>query len=93
MRGAFFKELPLLGRPMSQMLLVDNSPISVACNADNGVLIRSWYGDRQDQELIELLAVLQELRASGQDAGRHLARRYGLQEFFQALREDAGHRH
>ena len=30
-----FEELPLLGRPMSQCILVDNSPISVACNADS----------------------------------------------------------
>lgn len=90
LRGAFFKELPLLGRPMSQCILVDNSPISVACNADNGVLCRSWYGERQDQELMELLAILQDLRAQGGDVGKHLARRYGLSEFFGTLREDAG---
>ncbi|CAJ1365262.1 unnamed protein product [Effrenium voratum] len=57
--GAYFKELSLLGRPLSKCILVDNSPISVACNAHNGVLIRSWYGDLQDQELLALLEVLE----------------------------------
>jgi len=87
LRGAFFKELGLLGRPLSQCILVDNSPISVACNADNSVLIRSWYGERNDQELMELLAVLQDLQVYGGDADRYLNHRYGLREFFHAMRE------
>lgn len=86
MRGAFFKELGLLGRPLSQCILVDNSPISLACNANNGILIKSWYGDRWDEELIDLLGVLQEVQVHGGDSDRFLADRYGLQEFFQALR-------
>uniref|UniRef100_A0A7S4RW55 FCP1 homology domain-containing protein n=1 Tax=Alexandrium monilatum TaxID=311494 RepID=A0A7S4RW55_9DINO len=87
LRGAFFKELGLLGRPMGQCLLVDNSPISVACNADHGVLIRSWYGDRHDRELVDLLAVLQDLQLQGGDVSRYLSGRYGLREFFQAMRQ------
>lgn len=86
-RGAFFKELGLLGRQLGQCILVDNSPISVACNADNGVLIQSWYGDRSDRELVDLLAVLQDLQVQGGDVDRYLSARYGLREFFEAMRE------
>lgn len=86
LRGAFFKELGLLGRPLSQCILVDNSPISVACNADHGILIRSWYGDPNDQELMDLLNILQDVRSLGGDVSNYLAGRYGLGDFFQALR-------
>jgi len=86
-RGAFFKELGLLGRPLAQCILVDNSPISVACNPDHGVLISSWYGDRNDRELMDLLGLLQDVRAHQGGTDKYLAERYGLREFFQTLRE------
>lgn len=89
LRGAFFKELGLLGRPLTQCVLVDNSPISVACNADNSVLIRSWYGDQQDKELLELLKILKET-SSQDDCRMYLGPRYGLRELFEAMRESAG---
>lgn len=90
LRGAFFKELGLLGRPLSQCILVDNSPISVACNAENSILIRSWYGDQYDQELVELIKVLKETQAHS-DCSTYLGPRYGLRELFAALRESAGY--
>lgn len=94
-RGAYFKDLALLGRQLNQCILVDNSPISVAVNADHGVLCRSWYGDRDDKELMSLLDLLQtllEVRRQGNDMDRYLAQRFGFKDFFQALRVSAGHR-
>jgi len=84
-RGAYFKELGLLGRPLSRCILVDNSPISCACNPDNSVLCRSWYGHALDRELLNLLALLEEAQQSS-NIPRHLASRYGLHDYFQALR-------
>jgi Dullard-like phosphatase family protein len=89
-RGAFFKDLGHLGRPLARCVLVDNSPISVACNPDNGILIRSWFGDPGDQELADLLNTLEVYRASGRAADRFFACRYGLRGFFGALRLEAG---
>lgn len=83
-RGAFFKECGLLGRPLSRCILVDNSPISVACNADNGILIKSWYGDAFDRELIDLLPILDDATAYP-DVTKYFAARYGLREFFEGL--------
>lgn len=85
-RGAFFKECGLVGRPLSRSILVDNSPISVACNADNGILIKSWYGDPYDRELIDLVPILEEA-ISHRDVSQYLASRYGLGSFFEAIRE------
>merc|ERR1712113_709433 len=89
LRGAYFKELGLLGRPLSRCLLVDNSAISVACNPDNGVMIRSWYSDRDDRELVELIELLQDLLKANCDVGTFLSARYGLHKFFQGLRDGA----
>lgn len=89
-QGAYFKELSLLGRPLCKCVLVDNSPISVACNAQNGVLIRSWYGDLRDQELLALLEVLEDMRRYDERIpgfDRYLSQRYGLTGFFQALHD------
>eukprot|EP00746_Dinoflagellata_sp_MGD_P011017 gnl/MRDRNA2_/MRDRNA2_122965_c0_seq1.p1 gnl/MRDRNA2_/MRDRNA2_122965_c0~~gnl/MRDRNA2_/MRDRNA2_122965_c0_seq1.p1 ORF type:complete len:520 (-),score=86.49 gnl/MRDRNA2_/MRDRNA2_122965_c0_seq1:58-1617(-) len=83
-RGAFFKECGLLGRPQAKSILVDNSPISVACNPDNSILIKSWYGDAYDRELIDLLPILDQCIAK-QDVTQYLSSRYGLREFFSSL--------
>eukprot|EP00427_Karlodinium_veneficum_P007709 CAMPEP_0169086764 /NCGR_PEP_ID=MMETSP1015-20121227/13873_1 /TAXON_ID=342587 /ORGANISM="Karlodinium micrum, Strain CCMP2283" /LENGTH=467 /DNA_ID=CAMNT_0009146951 /DNA_START=261 /DNA_END=1664 /DNA_ORIENTATION=- len=91
MRGAFFKELRLLGRPVEQCILVDNSPISTACNLDNSILIRSWYEDENDRELPALLELLQDMVLTGLDSDEYLSRRYGLREYFHGLRATVGH--
>lgn len=92
MRGAFFKELRLLGRPLHQCILVDNSPISTACNLDNSILIRSWYEDEADQELCALSELLQDMLHTGQESSEYLSKRYGLRQFFQGLREGVGNK-
>lgn len=90
-RGAFFKELSLLGRPLSQCILVDNSPISVACNGDNSILCRSWYGG-ECKELLDMLALFKTMQTHGDgNCGHFLCARYGLREYFQGLREAARH--
>mmetsp|Transcript_12188 Transcript_12188/g.23032 ORF Transcript_12188/g.23032 Transcript_12188/m.23032 type:complete len:376 (-) Transcript_12188:79-1206(-) len=68
--GAYFKELALLGRSAAKCLLIDNSPIAVACNVTNSVLIRSWYGDIRDQELLALLDVVEDMRRDQSRGGR-----------------------
>jgi len=84
--GAYFKELGLLGRSLSKCVLIDNSPVSVACNAENSVLIRSWYGGLADQELLALREVLEDMRHSstrGIGFDRYLSRPQNLHDFLQ----------
>ncbi|CAE6928004.1 ctdspl2b [Symbiodinium natans] len=84
--GAFFKELGLLGRSLSKCVLIDNSPVSVVCNTENSVLIRSWYGDMADQELLALREVLEDMRHSltrGIGFDRYLSKPQALHDFLQ----------
>ena len=58
---SFVKDLKRLGRDLKDIIIVDNSPISFALNPDNGLPILSWFDDRNDRELINLIPVLEFL--------------------------------
>ncbi len=47
---------------LSRVLLVDNSPICYALNADNGIPIETWISDPNDEALLDLLPFLDCLR-------------------------------
>eukprot|EP00435_Cladocopium_sp_Y103_P048894 s83_g14.t1 len=84
--GAFLKDLRQLGRPMERVVLVDNSPVSLALCLDNGVIVSSWTAEnRADRELLELLLLLQQCMKEA-SVSDFLVERYGLRSFVEMLR-------
>uniref|UniRef100_A0A6B2LGD7 Mitochondrial import inner membrane translocase subunit TIM50 n=1 Tax=Arcella intermedia TaxID=1963864 RepID=A0A6B2LGD7_9EUKA len=59
--GTYVKDLFRMGRPLSQMIIIDNSPHSYAFNPQNALPCESWFDDKNDGELLELLRILQHL--------------------------------
>ncbi len=59
--GIFIKDLGRVGRPLKDMIIIDNSPQSYSFNPENGIPILSWYDDRNDRALYELMPVLRAL--------------------------------
>eukprot|EP00884_Botryococcus_braunii_P003836 jgi/Botrbrau1/13453/Bobra.0082s0056.1 len=55
------KLLSCLGRDLSNIVLVDNIPLNFSYQMDNGIPIRSWYGDPGDEELLDLIPFLEHL--------------------------------
>ncbi|KAI9094559.1 NLI interacting factor-like phosphatase-domain-containing protein [Phlyctochytrium arcticum] len=60
--GTYVKDLAFIESDLSQVCLVDNSPISYQDNEDNGIPIDSWISDPRDEALLDLLPFLDALR-------------------------------
>lgn len=61
MNNAFVKDLSRLGREMTDVIIVDNSPIAYLLQPENALPILSWYDDMTDRELPRLGNVLERL--------------------------------
>ena len=59
--GAFVKDLSRLGRDVTQCIIIDNSPPAYRLHRSNAIPITSWFSDKQDKELCELLPYLDEI--------------------------------
>lgn len=60
--GTLVKDLSVVERDLSQVCLIDNSPISFALNHENGIPVDTWIDDPQDDALLDLLPFLDALR-------------------------------
>jgi len=60
-RGNYVKDLSQLGRPISDTIIIDNSPASYIFHPNNAVPVSSWFTDPHDQELSDLCPFLTDL--------------------------------
>lgn len=59
--GNYVKDLSMLGRKLEHSIIIDNSPFSYMFQPDNAIPITSWFNDKNDTELYELLPFLDSL--------------------------------
>ena len=59
--NAFVKDLTRLGRPMTDVIIVDNSPIAFMFQPENAIPCISWYDDMNDTELDRIATLLEKL--------------------------------
>ncbi|KAJ2781937.1 Nuclear envelope morphology protein 1 [Coemansia javaensis] len=61
--SSYAKNLAAVSPDLSQVVLVDNSPLSYFINPTNGIPIQPWVnGDPKDEALLDLLPLLDALR-------------------------------
>mmetsp|Transcript_8213 Transcript_8213/g.14865 ORF Transcript_8213/g.14865 Transcript_8213/m.14865 type:complete len:327 (-) Transcript_8213:990-1970(-) len=60
--GNYVKDMTLLGRPMSKVILVDNSPVTYAFQPENALPCTTWISDGNDDELNDILSILKLVR-------------------------------
>jgi len=60
-RGNYVKDLGRLGRELSKIIIVDNSPASYIFHPENAVPCTSWFDDMENKELLELIPFFEQL--------------------------------
>jgi RNA polymerase II subunit A small phosphatase-like protein len=53
--GSFTKDLARMNRNMKDIMILDNTPNAYMLQPENAVPIKSWNGEPDDTELIELI--------------------------------------
>jgi RNA polymerase II subunit A small phosphatase-like protein len=56
--GSYVKDLSLLNRPLSEVIIVDNNPDSFAFHPDNGIQCSDFYFDKCDTDLKKIYRFL-----------------------------------
>eukprot|EP01121_Diplochlamys_sp_Union-15-3_P006035 TRINITY_DN1646_c0_g2_i1.p1 TRINITY_DN1646_c0_g2~~TRINITY_DN1646_c0_g2_i1.p1 ORF type:complete len:266 (-),score=31.18 TRINITY_DN1646_c0_g2_i1:115-912(-) len=56
----YVKDLGRIGRTLKKTIIIDNSPYSYAFHPQNAIPVESWFDDKNDRELLELLPFLEE---------------------------------
>ena len=75
--GSYVKDLTILEKDQSRVVLVDNNPLSFIANPSNGILVSSFYDDPQDTSLLAVLSLLEDLDQQ-EDVRPLLDQKFGL---------------
>lgn len=59
--GLFVKDMARLGRSLSDIIIVENSPTSYLFQPENALPTISWYEDMSCTELREFMPILEKL--------------------------------
>lgn len=59
--GNYIKNLSQLGRPLKDVIIIDNSPASYILHPQHAVPISSWFSDLHDNELLDMIPFLEDL--------------------------------
>jgi RNA polymerase II subunit A small phosphatase-like protein len=73
--GNYVKDLSLLGRKIEDTLIIDNSPFSYMFQPDNAIPITSWFNDKTDRELYDLIPFLLEQIVPCEDVAQVIVER------------------
>ena len=57
----YIKDLYKVTNDLKDVIIIDNNPSSYATNEDNGIPIKTWYDDLDDNELPKLIPILKYL--------------------------------
>jgi len=73
--GNYVKDLSILGRRIEDTLIIDNSPFSYMFQPDNAIPITSWFNDKTDRELYDLIPFLLEQIVPCEDVAQVIVER------------------
>jgi len=59
--GAYVKDMSRMGRDLTQIMILDNSPHSYLFNRENAIPCETWYNETSDRELMDIMPLLERL--------------------------------
>ena len=79
----YVKDLSIIeDRDLRELIIVDNSIISFAFNLSNGVPIKAFVGEGNDEELLYMVTFLEEIYAFT-DVRAHIEKTFKLKSIMQ----------
>ena len=76
------KDLSRLGRPLERTIIIDNLKENFCWQKENGIHIKTWYSDENDNELELLIHLLKAIAVNG-----HLDVRIPLSEYHAQIKQ------
>lgn len=70
------KDLTILKKDLSKTLIIDNVPENFIKQKENGIFIKSWYDDKNDTCLLDLIPILKDLVVQNVDDVRIFLSQY-----------------
>jgi len=74
------------------MVILDNSIVSFVNNIDNGIHIPTYFGDRNDKALLNILPLLKHL-AKVEDVRSELRKTVGISSLYSSYLKNTSHKH
>lgn len=66
-QGNYIKNLSQIGRPLNEIIILDNSPASYIFHPQHAIPISSWFSDAHDNELLDIIPFLEDLAKDNVD--------------------------
>ncbi|KAI0216140.1 mitochondrial inner membrane protein required for protein import, partial [Massospora cicadina] len=85
--GKTVKDLSLLNRDLSQVIIMENNPEHFSLQPDNAILVPAWDGSPDDRYLLDILPFLETLYLSKPKDVRVVLKKYYGKDIPKALRE------
>lgn len=86
----FLKPLNILNRKLENAFIIDNSPQCFGFQVENGIPITSWFEDPKDDELMQLLPFLEEMKDMD-DVRPYITETFRVREFLDKVPNWPGH--
>ncbi|KAJ9085789.1 mitochondrial inner membrane protein required for protein import [Entomophthora muscae] len=85
--GKIVKDLSLLNRDLSQVIMMDNNPEHFSLQPENAILVPAWDGSPDDRYLVDILPFLETLAITSPKDVRVILKKYYGEDIPKALRE------